>query len=38
MLERILGFMIGLVTGFIFLVGSVFAIPSMVRYAKIRAM
>jgi hypothetical protein len=38
MLSYILGALLGLVTGFIFIVGSIFAIPSMMRYARIRAM
>jgi hypothetical protein len=38
MLSRILGSLLAVVTGVIFLVGLLFAIPSMMRYARMRAM
>jgi hypothetical protein len=38
MLSRIMGCGLALVTGGVLIVSSVFAIPSMVRYARIRAM
>jgi hypothetical protein len=38
MLERILGGLLGLVSGLVIIVGSLFAIPSMLRYARLRAM
>jgi hypothetical protein len=37
-MSRVLGFMLALVTEGIFLFGMLFAIPSLMRYRRIRAM